>query len=454
MRHRTLGKWHIVGAAFILGAVLSAVPTATAEPRTLYRETFGYCTGTIGKDAAAETNWVGLVSGLPQAKISNLKVFSYGTLDIGSSVNSNPLGLAQGYAFWFKPVFGLTVLTAEFQFDVGMLKNSQALIQYRQRLSGIDIQGQPNKTHLAILIDNVWYISSDFARQARPGYWESAQFSPAALTYGTTTYVPGLGPNLPAVSGAPLPAAGMVRAFGVFMDEVNGRVRLDNFTIKGVIPADGSISGDIQEPDVSLCPPTSPDRNGGGAGPTPPPDEDDGDNSADRLQPTPLPTPSPAPVENHSVVYQFCPVKEQGSGKRLSISSRSRVAILKKISPQTLVDLRDRAMVAVLSQRSMPLGALVNVKRGDYNSNSGVLTLSTRPSAKPSRFRLRGEALKAMRVYLQHAAAPTEVTAPLFLNSTGVEALHTVTKKALCLSGVRTALRVRVAQAKVSLRGL
>jgi hypothetical protein len=96
----------------------------------------------------------------------------------------------------------------------------------------------------------------------------------------------------------------------------------------------------------------------------------------------------------------------------------------------------------------------VNVKRGDYNSNSGVLTLSTRPSAKPSRFRLRGEALKAMRVYLQHAAAPTEVTAPLFLNSTGVEALHTVTKKALCLSGVRTALRVRVAQAKVSLRGL
>jgi hypothetical protein len=108
----------------------------------------------------------------------------------------------------------------------------------------------------------------------------------------------------------------------------------------------------------------------------------------------------------------------------------------------------------VLSQRSMPLGALVNVKRGDYNSNSGVLTLSTRPSAKPSRFRLRGEALKAMRVYLQHAAAPTEVTAPLFLNSTGVEALHTVTKKALCLSGVRTALRARVAQAKVSLRGL
>jgi hypothetical protein len=454
MRKSILKEWGLMGVACLLGLNLCAVAAVKAEPKTLYRETFGYCTGTVGKDAAAETNWVGLVSGLPQAKVSNLKVFSYGTLDVGGSVNSNPIGLAQGYTFWFKPVYGLTVLTGEFQFDVGVIKSSQALIQYRQRLSGVDAQGIPNKTHLAFLIDNVWYISSEFARQARPGYWESAQFSPAALTYGTTPYVPGLGPNLPDVSGAPLPAAGTVRAFGVFMDEVNGRVRFDNFTIKGLLPSDGSISGDIQKPDVSLCPPSSPDRNGGGAGPTPPPDEDDGDSSTDRLQPAPSPTATPAPVESHTVEYQFCPVKEQGTGKVLTISSRSRGAILKRIGGQTLVDLRDRALISLFAQRPMALGSLVNIKRGDYNAEQGVLTLQTRRATKPVRFRLRGEALKAMRAYLKHSEVPTEITAPLFLNVSGVVAKHTITKQALCLSGVRAALRARASKAKIAMRGV
>ncbi len=439
----------------LLASSLCAVTAVQAEPQTLYRETFGYCTGTIGRDAASEVNWAGLVSGLPQAKISNLKVVSYGVLDVGGSVNSNPLGLAQGYGFWFKPVYGLTLLTAEFQFDVGLLKNSQSRIQYKQRLSGIDPAGQPNKTHLAILVDNVWYISDAFARQQIPGVWESAELAPGALTYGTVPHIVGLGPTKPTDFGAPLPAAGTVRAFGVFMDEVNGRVRVDNFTIKGPLPSDGSISPDVQQPDVSLCPSSSPDRNGGGGSPTPPPDEDDGDDAPDRFIPDPVATPTQGPVVSHSAVYQFCAVKEQGAGRKVVVSGKARAAILKKISGASLNELRDRVMVSLLAQRKMPLGSLVNVKRGDYDVKTGVLTLSTRPAAKPQRFKLRGATLRAMQAYLWHSGAPQEGAAPLFLDGGATShALHVTTQKALCFADVRAMLRSRALQAKVSLPGV
>ncbi len=439
----------------LLASTLCAATAVKAEPPTVYRETFGYCTGTIGKDAASEVNWVGLVSGLPQAKISNLKVVSYGVLDVGRSVNSTPLGLAQGYSFWFKPVYGLTLLTAEFQFDVGLLKNSQALVQYKQRLSGIDPAGQPNKTHLAVLVDNVWYISDQFVRQKMPGVWEAAEFAPGALSYGTAPYMVGLGPTKPADSGAPLPAAGTVRAFGIFMDEVNGRVRIDNFTIKGPPPSDGSISTDEQEPDVSLCPSSSPDRNGGGGSPTPPPDEDDGDSNPDRFVPDPISTPTPVPVVSHGALYQFCAVKEQGAGRRVLVSGKTRAAILKKITGATLNELRDRVMVSLLAQRSMPLGALVNVKRGDYDHKTGMITLSTRTAAKPQRFKLRGAALRAMQAYLGHTAAPQEITAPLFLDGVAsAHALHVTTQKALCFGDVRALLRGRAIQAKVQIPGV
>lgn len=455
-RVKQIRKQQRFGVTCAVAATLCCAAAAYAEPKTVYRETFGYCSGTVGRDAAAETNWVGLVSGLPQAKISNLKVFSYGTRDVGGSVNSNPLGLAQGYSFWFKPVYGLTLLTAEFQFDVGILKNSQARIEYKQRLSGIDPNGLPNKTHLAFLIDDVWYISGDFVRQLRPGVWESAQLAPGALTYGTVPHSAGRGPTTPVEFGAPLPAAGTVRAFGVFLDEVNGRVRLDNFTIKGLLPSDGSISGDVQEPDVSLCPPSSPDRNGGGS-PTPPPDEDDGDGSSDNFVPDPIatPTPAPGPVETHGTVYQFCAIKEQGTGRRVVVSSKARAAMLRRIKGVTLLDLRDRAMISLLAQRVMPLGAMVNVKRGDLDLQQGLVTLATRPSTKPVRLRVRGAALQSLQRYLEHAGAPKEATAPLFIHAGAVpHAKHVTTQRALCLADVRSMLKVRASQAKVPLQGI
>lgn len=441
-------------ACLLATAVCCTTSSAYAAPKTVYRETFGYCTGTVGKDAASEANWAGLVSGLPQAKISNLKVFSYGVLDVGGSVNSNPLGRAQGYSFWFKPVYGLTLLTAEFQFDVGLLKNSQSLVQYKQRLSGIDPAGQPNKTHLAVLVDNVWYISSEFVRQQRPGIWESAQLAPGSLSYGTAPYTVGLGPSKPTAFGAPLPAAGTVRAFGVFLDEVNGRVRLDNFTIKAPLPLGGGISDGVQEPDVSLCPPSSPDRNGGGS-PTPPPDEDDGDDSSDTFIPDPVGTATPGPIGTHGSVYRFCALKEQGTGRKVVVSGKARAAMLKKIGSSTLLDVRDRAMISLLAARAVPLGAMVNVKRGDFDAQQGVLTLATRPSVKPLQVKVRGAALRAMQRYVEYSGAPREAVAPLFVESgTVAHAMHITTQRALCLADVRAMLRARAAQARVSIPGI
>ncbi len=444
-----------------LAAVISLAAQAQAETITLYRETFNYCTETRGKEAAMEANWVGLVAGYQQAKISNLKVVSYGVVDIGGSVNSNPIGLSQGYGFWFKPVYGLTLLTAEFQFDIGVLKNTKALIHYKQRLSGIDPQGQANKTHLAILVDNIWYISEESVQQQQPGVWESAQLAPGMLTYGTVPYQAGTGPSTPTSFGSPLPSAGTVRAFGVYLDQVNGRVRIDNFMITGLLPSDGSISPAIQGPDFSLCPASSPDRNGGGVSPTPPPDEDDGDTTPDRYVPDPVATPTPtpmtttAPVEVHATVFKFCAIKEQGAGRQVVVASKARAAIFKKISGTTLVDLRDRALVALLAQRSMPLGSVVNIKRGDYNAEKGVITVVTRQVTKPIRIKLRGAALQAMQRYLAHAAAPTEVSAPLFTDSgSTVHVLHFITQRALCLADLRGMLKARAKEANVVIQGI
>jgi hypothetical protein len=425
---------------------------AVAQTEVLYRETFGYCTASLGKEAADETEWQGLVSGLPKEKFSNLKVFSYGVSDIGGSVNSDPIGLSQGYAFWFRPVYGLTVLTREFPFDAGILKSSATTIEYRQRLSGINALGEPNKTHLAFLIDNTWYISSQFVRQGMPGFWESASVTPASLVYGTVPEVATLGPTLPVEFNAPLPAAGTVRAFGLFMDEVNGRVRIDNFVIRGIAPGDGSISTKVQDPDASRCPATSPDRNGGG--PPPPPDGDDGDQTPDQYTPEqPGPGVSAGPGGTHGTTFSFCLVKEQGRGQPITITRKARAAITKQIPQTLLLDLRDRAVVTILAQRAMPLGAFVNSKRGDYDDASGVLTMSTRAAAKPLKLKLQAAARRALDAYLAHPSAPKDPLAPLFATS-GIHAAHVTTQKAACLADIRAMLKARAKQANVAIEGI
>ncbi len=455
-RERTKGLKDLLSGTCALLA-LCVASGVQAEPKIIYRETFGFCTASLGKEAGSQSNWAGLVTGFPKEKVSNLKSFSYGLSDIGGSVNSLPIGLAQGYAFWFRPVYGLTVLTGEFQFDAGILKSSSTSIEYKQRLSGVNpLTLQPNKTHLAFLIDSTWYISGQYVQQTAPGFWESASVNPSGLTYGTVAAVEGLGPQLPTVFDAPLPASGTVRAFGLFMDEVNGRVRVDNFVIKAQLPPGSSISTAVQQPDPSLCPPSSPDVGGSGGsggggdedGDDVNPPDDDGDNGSDNFIPQPIPTP-----EIHAKVFEFCPVKQQGTGRLTVVSAKARGAILRKVTQSSLTDLRDRAMLNVLSRRPMALGAIVNSKVGDYDQTKSILSLQTRRAAKPIKLKLRGAAQEAMRVYLAHASAPQDSLAPLFIVS-DVQAAHVTVQKALCLADIRTILKARAKQANVAIDGI
>ena len=437
---------------FLAGGVMISgigIGDALAQNDTIYKETFGFCTGSLGKEAAGESKWYGVVSGLAVEKVSNLKVFSYGSTAIGGSVNSNPVGLSQGYAFWFRPVYGLSVLTSEFSFDVGLIKSGAARISYKQRLSGINPSNQNNATQLAFLVDNTWYISQEAMQQARPGVWEDVAVSPSALTYGTAPLVAGLGPVIPSVYNSPLPAAGTVRAFGVFLTEVNGRVRIDNFVIRTTLPAGSGIATGEQQPNVELCPASSPDRTGQGGDQTPP-SSDDGDSSPDRGIPD---SSGSGTGDTHSVAYSFCPVKQQGTGRAIGVSPRVRSALLRKIPAITLIDLRDRAIIALLGQRAAPLGALVNVKVGDYDSAKGILTLSTRAAAKPKRIRLRGVAKSALAQYATFAGAPTSPSDPLFL-SANMGALHSTVRSAVCLSELRSMAKSRAKSAKVSIAGI
>lgn len=180
--------------SLLLGVVVAGYgspDTAHAETTPFYRETFQYCTSSLGKPAADESGWLALVTGLPKEKFGNLKVFSYGSSIIGNAVNSSPNGKAQGYPFWFKPTYGLSVITAEFAFDVGLLSRYPSSVEYEQRLSGADAAGAFNQTQIIFLVDNDWYISGTAIPQTKPGAWEPVKVDPSQLVYGKVPYVAG-----------------------------------------------------------------------------------------------------------------------------------------------------------------------------------------------------------------------------------------------------------------------
>ncbi len=440
-----------------LVTLLGGRSTALAEPPVVYKETFGFCTGSVGALAADDAGWYGLKSGLPKAKFSNLKVFSFGTPRIGGSVNSNPEGLAQGYSFWFRPTFGLTILTREFTFNAALLSDPGTEVTYEQRLSGINQSGAPNRTQLAFQIDGVWYISEEATAQSNGGVaWETVSVFPAGLKYGAVAVVGDLGPELPLSYNANLPTTGTVDAFGVFVGEVNGRVRIDNFTIRATPSSGSSIPTAVQESDVGLCPLTSPDRQGIIA-PTPTPNPDDvgggGDDPSgppDREVPQETPPPQLTPGTG---IFVFCPAGEQGKGKSLKFSARARKALLKSAPNPTVLDVRDQAILAVLTQRAMPLGALVNVKVADFNPNGGTLAVVLKQGTAPIRIKLKSSATSAIITYLAQAGLGRDATAPLFARADKGTKLPNLSQAA-CSRDLRGVVTQRARRAKIPVAGL
>jgi hypothetical protein len=440
-----------------LAALLGGSTSAFAEPPIVYKETFGFCTGSIGPFAADEAGWYGLKSGLPKAKFSNLKVFSYGAPRIGGSVNSDPTGLAQGYSFWFRPTYGLTILTREFTFDAALLSDPTTEVAYEQRLSGINQSETPNRSQLAFQIDGVWYISQEATAQTNGGIaWEQVSVFPAGLKYGAVAVVGDVGPEIPLSYNTSLPTTGTVEAFGIFVAEVNGRVRIENFTIRATPPSGSPISAAVQQPIVAACPVTSPDRQGIiGPTPTPGPDDngtggDDTDGPPDKEVPKETPPPQLTPG---AVNFIFCPAVEQGKGKGVKFSPKVRKALLKGSRNPTALDLRDRAILAVLSQRVMPLGALVNVKVVDFNPSSGTLAVVAKKGAAPIKIKLKASAKNAIIKYMALAGLGRDATAPLFVRADKKTKLLDPSHAA-CSRDLRGVVTQRARRAKIPAAGL
>ena len=213
-----------------------------------YRELYNFCSlNTDGTATAQAAGWLALAPNLTVGKPGALKVFTPG-IDLGlGAVNSSPVGIGQGHAFWSKPLYGLTIFTQEYQLNANLL----SVVEFDQRLSGINFIGVLDQTRLALLIDSTWYISDTSASQSfnRP-VWTRVQFQPRNMTFGTVPFTEGVGPTFPANSGVAYPTSGTLKAVGIFVPEVNGRVRLDNFA---VYSSDISSPPAVQTPNIGAC---------------------------------------------------------------------------------------------------------------------------------------------------------------------------------------------------------
>jgi hypothetical protein len=423
---------------------------AHAESKTFYRETFQYCTASLGKPAADETGWMGLVTGLPKEKFGNLKVFSYGSSIVGNAVNSGPNGRSQGYSFWFKPTYGLSVLTSEFAFDVGLLSNYSSSAEYEQRLSGVDAAGVFNQTQLIFLVDNDWYISGTATRQSKPGSWEPVKLDPSQLLYGRVPFVSGLGAATPTEYNNSLPTTGTVRAFGVFVAEVNGRVRIDNFTLQTTGPIPAGMSTAVRSPSVALCPATSPDVTGDPV-PTPTPDPDDSDGGIDRGVPDPLLPPSVQTPSNvpHVHAASFCSTKEQGAGLKVRIGKSSKNAFISKGIAKNSAGLRNKALAHLFASRVMPIGAAVNVRLGDYDQASGTLRLSLKKGSAPTSVKLTRALQGSLKRYIASLGAGVSESDPMF-GAVSAGQTSVDTKTAACSTELKATLTQRAKAAKLS----
>jgi hypothetical protein len=437
--------------AFALGVCASftvAPLQAWAESSAIYKETYRYCTASLGKPAADESGWFALVTGLPKEKFSNLKVFSYGSSIVGGAVNSSPNGKAEGYSFWFKPTYGVSFLTSEFPFDVGLVSKYPSTVEYEQRLSGVDAAGVMNQTQLIFLIDDNWYISGTATRQSKPTGWEPVRLDPSELLYGVVPYVTGLGAATPTSYNTSLPTTGTVRAFGIFVAEVNGRVRIDNFTITTTGPTPEGMSTAVQSSSVALCPAASPDVTGVPV-PSATPDPDDSDGGVDRGTPEPPLPPGLTPGAPNPRVQDasFCSTNQQGAGLKVRVSRRSIKAFVTKGLDTGTVGLRDKALAYLYATRVMPIGALVNVRVGDYDASARTLKVSLKKGAPTTSVKLSRPVQASLKRYIASLGAQTSATDPMF---GAVTTGNVDVKTAACSPELKRVIAQRAKSAKLS----
>jgi len=95
----------------------------------------------------------------------------------------------------------------------------------------------------------------------------------------------------------------------------------------------------------------------------------------------------------------------------------------------------------------MPVGALVNVRMGDFNPAKGTLKVSLKKGRAPSRIKLSRPAQTSLKRYLSDIRPHVNAIDPMF---GAVVARSVNVKKAVCTSELKRVLATRAKAAKLS----
>lgn len=398
---------------FLLCLLLLASSSAVAAP--FYQETFSFDSYVFPYNAQPDAAWKAFKTGSRVGIFANLKM-SVGLVRNDACYNSFPTGPADGYALWAGIIDGVTIFTDEYPFPI----DSLALASYLQRLSGfvtdpVTLVSTFDGTRLALRIRSAdgsenWYISDDKIRQQKMGIWEQVVWSPQTMTYGI---VPAgtLGPAAPGAgnSGNRLPGNGVVTAFGVFVDSMTGRVRVDNFRLDDNLASNGI----LPQPTPTRNPNVTP-----GVLPTP-----------DEVEPTATPTLAPGetripgtevtPTPTIGVVttgtpqiFSFCTASKKVSAK-VKLSKASQRKVLRRMTGKTVKARRDRIVVEMVINRGVRASSLENVRVSDFYKRGTKYYLNVYGTdGRP--VRLTAALAKELTAYIKSAGLETQTQSPLF----------------------------------------
>ncbi len=418
--------------------LLFAFSTASAAP--FYQENFNFDSFAVPQnDALNQTGWKGLVSGLRVRKFGNLKV-APGIIRNEACYNSFPSGPEDGYPLWTKGITGLTVFTEEYSFGVSTL----AKISYLQRLTGVasDLETLDG-TKLALKIrtpenSEKWYISDDVVRQQKYGAWEEVVLEPQSMTFAIVVPDEGTGPSVPKNGnrGNTLPADGVVTGFGVFVDTVNGRIRLDNFALSDSLASNGIMPQ-----------PTPTRRPGVNPTVTNPDDEPDVTPTPEGTE-TVLPTPSATPTSGTGITnagYKFCTASKR-KVRKIRLSSSVKRIVLAKMKGRSARALRNRVIAELVLQRKVNPASLENIRVSDFYQQGKTWYVNVYGSERRP-VRISRALAGRIKNYMKITGIASESQSPLLRVVAGRKA---VTRAAVCQGALNKVVTRAIRKGRVT----
>jgi hypothetical protein len=348
----------------ILLQLCLALPVS-ASP--LYHESFDYCLSTPGREGAYRAGWVAYREDVRLGKPGYLKVYGPGSDLQVAPLAAESDGGASGNLFWSKETHrhGLYIFTTEKELPL----SDVVFVDYEQRLDGIETEGDLNDgTRLALLVDGIWYLSQSVERQDIRGRFEYVTWSIWDHLYQRAPHRDGFGPATPKGAYHPLPENGTLQGFGVYLTDVTGRVRLDNYALHS------SVASEVARDSLF--------------------------------------------AENQCSRQWACPqlqlVFRNNAFRARSTKRRRLRQALRRTGVKKFGRLKALALLGIIENRSLSFFAVNHLKVGDLHFRGTRAFLSLRSqSGTPREHRVRISASKALRRYLRQLA-PTDLDAPLF----------------------------------------